>query len=50
MTGRAGIGYLPATRLDKAKGKEQQHLIQEVRADVEEAQASRMVVIGQQGA
>lgn len=23
----AGIGYLSATRVDKAKGKEQQHLV-----------------------
>lgn len=27
-TGHAGIGYFPATRDDKAKGKEPQHLIQ----------------------
>ena len=50
-TGRAGIGYLPATRVDKAKGKERQHLVQEeVRAGVEEVRASRMVGMGQQGA
>lgn len=37
-TGHAGIGYLPATRVDKAKGMERQHLVQEkVRADVKEA-------------
>ncbi len=36
-TGRAGIGYHPATRVDKARGKERQHLVQEeVRAGVEE--------------
>lgn len=33
----AGIGCLPATKVDRAKGKEWQHLLQEeVRADVEE--------------
>ena len=50
-TGRAGIGYFPSTRVDKAQGKERQHLIQEeVRAGVEEVRASRMVGMGQQGA
>lgn len=43
-TGYAGLAYLPASRVDKVKGKEWQHLIQkEVRADVEEIRASRMV-------
>lgn len=49
--GRAGVGYFPATRADKAQGKERQRLIQEeVRAGVEEERTSRMVGMGQQGA
>ncbi|XP_041934289.1 LOW QUALITY PROTEIN: uncharacterized protein LOC121697073, partial [Alosa sapidissima] len=48
---RADIGYFPSTRVDKAQGKQRQHLIQqEVRAGVEEERASRMVGMGQQGA
>ncbi|XP_041920594.1 uncharacterized protein LOC121684601 [Alosa sapidissima] len=43
-SGRAGIGYFPSTRVDKAQGKQRQHLIQE------EERASRMVGMGQQGA
>lgn len=50
-SGRAGIGYFPSTRVDKAQGKQRQRLIQEeVRAGVEEERASRMAGMGQQGA
>ncbi len=50
-TGHVAIGYFPAIRVDKAKDKERQHLIQEeVQVGVEEERASRMVGMGQQGA
>lgn len=50
-TGRAGIVYFLTNRVDQAKGKEHQHLVQEEeQAGVEEGRVSRMVGMGQQGA
>ncbi|XP_059199347.1 uncharacterized protein LOC131979398 [Centropristis striata] len=49
--GRAGLGSQPATRFDRASGRERQRLVQEeVRASVEEERTSRAVAMRQQGA
>lgn len=50
-TGPAGLGSNPKPSYSKANGKEKQKLIQEeVHAEVEEAQFSRMVGMPKQGA
>lgn len=51
VTGRSGLGSIPAIRYEKAKGKDRRYLVQkEVRAEVEEQRASVMVGLRQQGA
>ncbi len=49
-TGRGGLGYFPKTLVIQARGKQRHHLFQEeVRADVEEEQETRVVGLRQQG-
>ena len=50
-TGRAGLGFFPAIRVDKALGKKRHQLLQsEIRRSEEEKRVEKMVGMRQQGA
>ena len=50
-TGRAGLGFFPTIRVDKALGKERHQLLQsEIHRSEEEKRVEKMVAMRQQGA